>query len=120
VQYYGMTLALRDDPAAIARYKAEHANAWPEVLARLREVGVTEMKIFLLGTRLFMYCETVDGFDVAGDFARCSDDETYRKWDELMRTMQERVPEAGPGEWWATMECVFDLSWASPRAGVKG
>ena len=119
MQYYGMTLGLRDDEVAIARYRAEHANAWPEVIARLREVGVTEMRIFLLGTRLFMYCETVDGFDPATDFARCTDDPTYRRWDDLMRTMQERVPEAGPGEWWAMMECVFDLGWTTPGPAVE-
>jgi L-rhamnose mutarotase len=101
---------LREDPEKIARYKAEHANAWPEVLARLREVGVTEMKIFLRGTRMFMYCETVDGFDPDVDFARCLEDPTYRKWDELMRSLQARAPEANPDEWWARMECVFDLS----------
>ena len=119
MQYYGMTLGLRDDEAGIARYRAEHASAWPQVIARLREVGVTEMRIFLLGTRLFMYCETVDGFDPATDFARCTDDPTYRRWDELMRTMQERVPEAGPGEWWAMMECVFDLGWTPPGPAVE-
>jgi hypothetical protein len=27
-----------------------------------------------------------------------------------MRTLQERAPEARAGEWWATMEEVFDLS----------
>jgi len=27
-----------------------------------------------------------------------------------MRSMQERVGEARPGEWWARMELVFDLS----------
>ena len=62
MQAYGMALDLRDDPALIARYRTEHARAWPAVLARLREVGVTEMKIFLLGRRMFMYCETRDGF----------------------------------------------------------
>src|SRR5439155_20567001 len=62
VQAYGMALDLRDDAALIARYKKEHAQAWPAVLARLREIGVTEMKIFLLGRRMFMYCETRDGF----------------------------------------------------------
>ena len=31
------------------------------------------------------------------------------EWDELMRTFQEPVAEARPGEWWASMECVFDL-----------
>jgi L-rhamnose mutarotase len=109
VQAYGMALDLRNDPALIARYKKEHAAVWPEVVARLREIGVIEMKIFLLGRRMFMYCETRDGFDPAKDFARSNDDPTYRKWDELMRTMQERVADAKPDEWWARMELVFDL-----------
>ena len=111
MQTYGMALRLRDDPQVIARYRKEHARAWPEVLARLRQVGITEMRIFLLGRRLFMYCESVDGFDPASDFARCNDDPTYRRWDELMRGLQERVEEARPGEWWATMDLVFDLNW---------
>ncbi|MBV9281443.1 MAG: L-rhamnose mutarotase [Chloroflexi bacterium] len=111
MQCYGMTLALRDDPAAIERYKDEHRLAWPEVLARLRGAGIERMRIFLLGRRLFMYMETVDGFDPARDFPRLNEDPTYRRWDELMRTMQEKVPEAGPGEWWAEMQLVFDLSW---------
>jgi L-rhamnose mutarotase len=111
MQSYGLALDLRDDPAAIARYRMEHERAWPVVLERLRAVGVTEMKIYLLGRHLFMYCETRDGFDPGKDFARASDDPEYRKWDELMRTMQERVPEAKPGEWWSMMELVFDLGW---------
>ena len=111
MQSYGLALNLRDDPAGIARYKKEHQRAWPVVLERLRAVGITEMKIYLEGRRLFMYCETRDGFDPGRDFARCNDDPEYRKWDELMRTMQERVPEAKPGEWWSMMELVFDLNW---------
>jgi len=114
VQAYGMALDLRDDPKLIAQYRKEHERAWPEVLARLREIGVSEMRIFLLGRRMFMYCETRDGFDPAKDFARANDDPTYRKWDELMHTMQERVREAKPKEWWAEMELVFDLSWSRP------
>ena len=116
MQAYGLALDLRDDPGLIARYRAEHTHAWPEVLDRLRAVGITEMRIFLLGRRLFMYCETRDGFDPATDFARANDDPTYRKWDELMRTMQERVHDAKPGEWWAMMELVFDLNWPQHRS----
>ncbi len=121
MQVYGMALDLRDDPALVERYKREHAQAWPAVTARLREIGVTEMRIFLLGRRMFMYCETRDGFDPAVDFARSTDDPTYRTWDELMRTMQQPVPEAKPDEWWAMMELVFDLGWPQhrPAAGSR-
>jgi len=68
MQTYGMTLMLRDDDEVVARYREYHRNAWPEVLARLREVGVVEMKIYLIGRRLFMYMEAVDGFDPDRDF----------------------------------------------------
>jgi L-rhamnose mutarotase len=111
VKRYGMTLMLRDDPDAIARYRREHARVWPEVLARLRASGITGMRIYLLGRRLFMELEARDDFDPAREFPRLVEDERYREWDELMRTMQERSPEARPDEWWAAMELVFDLDW---------
>lgn len=116
MQSYGLTLLLRDDAALVERYKEYHRAAWPEVIARLKEIGVTGMEIFLLGRRMFMYLEVVDGFDPARDFARLNDVPRYREWDELMRTMQERVPEAGEGEWWAAMEKVFDLNWGGTQA----
>lgn len=117
---YGLALDLKDDPALIARYRKEHERAWPVVTRRLREIGVTEIRIFLLGRHLFMYCETRDAFDPKRDFARAMDDPEYRPWDELMRTMQQRVPEAKGGEWWALMEPVFDLGPAERRsAGIR-
>jgi L-rhamnose mutarotase len=118
MQTYGLTLQLVDDAALIERYKEHHRRVWPEVTARLREVGITEMRIYLLGRRLFMYVEAGDGFDPARDFARINEDPRSWEWDVLMRTMQERVTEAAEGEWWATMEPVFDLS-VEPASGGR-
>ena len=108
---FGMTLMLRDDPEAIERYRREHAQAWPAVVARLRDIGIIGMRIYLLDRRLFMEMDTVDEFDIATGFTSLDEDETYRRWDELMTSLQERAPEAAPGEWWARMEVVFDLKW---------
>ncbi len=113
MQSYGLTLLLRDDLAAIERYKQHHRQVWPEVAACLRRIGVREMRIYLLGRRLFMYLEAADGFDPDADFPRANTDPRYQEWDELMRTLQEKAPEAGPGGWWAAMEEVFDLNWTS-------
>ena len=54
------TLDLRDSPELIAEYRKRHsqAGAWPEILAGIREVGILEMEIYILGTRLFMIVET--------------------------------------------------------------
>lgn len=110
---YGLTLCLQDDPAKIALYKEHHRNVWPGVIARLREVGVNEMKIFLRGTRMFMYIETTDEFEPKRDFVRVNEDPVSKEWNELMATLQARAPEASPDEWWAPMEQVFDLGKAT-------
>ncbi len=111
MQSYGLTLLLKDDADVIDRYRRYHREAWPEVIARLKEIGIIEMKIFLIGRRLFMYMEAVDGFDPDRDFPKLNELPRYREWDVLMSSMQERVPEAREGEWWAAMEEVFDLNW---------
>ena len=117
VQCYAQTICLKDDAAEIERYKAYHAEAWPEVLHALKSVGVLEMKIYLLGARLFMYFETVDGFDPAVDFPRHMElNAKVREWGDLMRGFQEPAPEAAPGDWWAYMEEVFNLSDSLERA----
>ena len=108
---YGLTLCLRDDPEKIETYKRYHQNVWPEVVARLREVGVQEMKIFLRGRRMFMFIETDDAFEPRRDFARVNEDPKSKEWNELMATLQERAPEASPDEWWAPMELVFSMEW---------
>ena len=58
-----------------------------------------------------MYMETGDDFVPARDFPKYMETERARKWDELMRTFQEPVPDAASGEWWAEMDEVFDSAW---------
>jgi L-rhamnose mutarotase len=117
---FGMTLALRDDPEAVAAYVDAHRNAWPHVKQRLREVGISSMLIFLRGRRLFMCFEAPDGFDPSEGFAVLLDDPTYVEWDLQMRALQEPAPEALPGEWWAPMEMVFDLAWPDSASSGAG
>ena len=44
VKRYCQTLDLRDSPELIAEYRKRHsqAEAWPEILAGIREVGILE------------------------------------------------------------------------------
>lgn len=109
-QHYGMTIMLKDELGVIDTYIQHHANIWPEVAHGLKSVGISQMRIWLLGRHLFMHMETVDGFDPARDFARY-EAETPRasEWQRLMESLQEPVLVAQPGEWWADMRQVFDL-----------
>lgn len=107
---YALTINLKDDPEVIRQYKQYHAEAWPEVVRSLRQVGISDMKIFLLGRRLFMYLEAENDFDPAVDFPRyLTLHPKCQEWEDLMGRFQETVPEAKEGEKWAMMEKVFQL-----------
>ncbi len=107
---YALTVNLKDDPEIIAQYKQYHGNVWPEVRRSLEAVGVREMKIFLLGRRLFMYLTADDYFDLNLDLPKyLTLNPKCQEWEDLMTQLQEPVPEAKDGEKWALMEKVFDL-----------
>lgn len=106
-----LAVDLKDDAAAIETYKEHHRRVWPEVLASLRRAGVHDMDIYLLGRRLVMVVETE-----GQDFRRCFAAHLNRmshprvtEWEALTRSLQESLPGAAPGEWWARMEPVFSL-----------
>ena len=65
VKRYCQTLDLRDSPELIAEYRKRHSQAevWPEILTGIHEVGILEMEIYILGTRLFMIVEAPVDFD---------------------------------------------------------
>ncbi len=107
---FAQALDLKDDPALIEAYVAHHRRVHPEVVAALKGMGIVKMKIFLLGTRLFMYFEAPDSFDPSRDYQAYAAEPSCRAWDELMRGFQRRAPGAREGEWWASMVEVFDLA----------
>ena len=107
---YAKTVNLKDDTELIRQYKAYHAQVWPEIVQSFKGVGVLDMKIFLLGRRLFMYMSTTDDFDPETSI------QTYlqlhpkcREWESLMATYQEKVPESESDGLWADMEKIFQL-----------
>ena len=59
VKRYCQMLNLKNDAALIAEYRKRHSEGkvWPETLAAIREVGILEMEIYILGTNLFMIVE---------------------------------------------------------------
>ena len=117
-----LTVDLRDDAEAAAAYKAHHQAVWPEVRASLRRVGIRELEIYLLGTRLVMIVET-DGVDVRRAFAEhVASGPRVAEWETLMKALQRPAPAAAPGEWWTPMEplCRLDLRNAPASASRSG
>src|SRR5882672_9505575 len=59
---YCLTLDLEDDPALIAEYRRHHEKIWPEITASIKDAGIVDMEIYLLGTRMFMIMEVNERF----------------------------------------------------------
>jgi L-rhamnose mutarotase len=108
---YGRMIDLRDDQEKVDAYVRYHAEVWPEVLEGLRQDGVTDMKIFLRGRRMFMYMTATDEYMSKRGADAPVPHPRVLEWDRLMRTLQQPSPEASDTEWWADMELVFDLHW---------
>ncbi len=105
-----LLLDLRDDPALIADYEAQHRAVWPQVLAHLREQGVVGMQIYRLGTRLCMVMETDDARFDAGRMAQVSAaDPVVQAWEALMWKFQAPTPWTPAGEKWVEAALIFEL-----------
>ncbi|KAM9984707.1 hypothetical protein ACTFIY_009141 [Dictyostelium cf. discoideum] len=112
---YAQALDLVNDKELIEEYKKYHKNVWKEVNEALCSIGIKKMKIFLLGTHLFMYYEARADFDPKIDFQKYTElTPKANEWDNLMRKFQQKIsdiPENQLGEWWSPMDLVYDLDW---------
>lgn len=106
-----LTLDLKNDAEAIAQYDAYHANPFAEVVAALKTVGITDLRIYRLGTRLFMTYQADEGFNDQQDFARyLAMHPRCQQWEDLMGTFQQALPGTPEGEKWQPMQEVFNLA----------
>jgi L-rhamnose mutarotase len=102
---YAFKLRIKAD--AIQQYEEEHARVWPELLAKLKEVGISDYSIFRRGQDLFL-CMRVDDFDRA--WAQLDSDPVNQSWQKFMAPLFEPVPDQEPGERFAVMKEVFYLA----------
>jgi len=108
-QRYCLTLDLKDDPRLIAEYKRYHEKIWPEITESIRQSGIEDMEIYLLGTRMFMIMEVNDSFSFEKKGAADRENPKVQEWETLMWKFQQALTEAKPGEKWLTMERIFKL-----------
>lgn len=111
VKRYCQTLSLKDNEELIAEYRKRHSQGevWPETLAAIREVGILEMEIYILGTRLFMIVETPLDFDWDAAMARMATLPKQDEWEEYMSVFQQAEPGASSAEKWQLMDRMFHL-----------
>jgi L-rhamnose mutarotase len=108
---YCKTLELRDDEQLIAAYKKVHSkgNVWPEITQGMREVGILDMEIYLLGTKLFMIMDTVADFNHDKAMAVLAHKPRQSEWEAYVSKFQETTAEAKADEKWQLMERIYKL-----------
>ena len=111
VKRFCQTLDLRDNPELIAEYRRRHSqeHIWKEVPAGIREVGILEMEIYLLGTRLFMIVETPLDFDWDTAMACLGTLPRQAEWEDYMAEFQLVKAGMSSAEKWQLMERIFHL-----------
>jgi L-rhamnose mutarotase len=108
---YCLTLDLKDDPRLIAEYKQYHApgKAWPEITKSIRDSGIEDMEIYLLGTRMFIIMDVNEPFSFEAKAKADRLNPKVQEWEKLMWKFQQPLPQAAPGEKWMLMEKIFKL-----------
>ena len=106
---YCLAVDLKDDPRLIAEYKRYHENIWPEITQSIKDSGIEDLEIYLLGTRLFMIMEVNDRFSFEAKSKADHGNPKVQEWEQLMWKFQKPLPQAKPGEKWLLMERIFKL-----------
>ena len=111
VKRYVQTMDLKNDPKLIAEYRRRHSQeeSWKEIRDGIREVGILDMQIFILGTRLIMIVETPTDFDWDTAMARLAILPRQQEWEDYMAMFQQWREGATSDEKWKMMEPMFCL-----------
>ena len=111
VRRFCQTMDLKDDPRLIEEYRHRHSreNHWREIAKGIRQVGILEMEIYILGTRLFMIVETPLDFDWDEAMKRLATLPRQQEWEDYMAIFQKCRDGATSDEKWQMMERMFYL-----------
>lgn len=111
VKRYVQTMLLKDEPQLIAQYRQAHSRekAWAEILDGIRQVGILEMDIHILGNRLVMIVETPLDFDWDKAMKRLASLPRQQEWEAFVAQFQQCDANATSDQKWQMMERMFQL-----------
>ncbi len=108
---YCKTLTLENDPHLIADYKKVHAAgaAWPEITQGMLDVGILDMEIYIVGTRLFMIMDTIPDFDHDRAMTELATKPRQSEWEAYVSKFQRTSSDASADEKWQLVERIYKL-----------
>ena len=111
IKRYVQFLEISDAPELIAQYRKWHSQEynWKKVRDGIREVGILEMEIYLLGSRLVMIVDAPVDFRWSEAMKRLATLPRQAEWEALVSKFQGCRPDARSDEKWQPMERIFRL-----------
>ncbi|MDN3665540.1 L-rhamnose mutarotase [Algibacter miyuki] len=106
---YCFALDLVDDAKLIEDYKIAHQKVWPEIIKSIKDAGIEDLEIYLVGNRLFMIMKVNESFSFEKKNDMDANNPTVQEWETLMWKYQQALPMAKEGEKWMLMEKIFQL-----------
>jgi L-rhamnose mutarotase len=90
MERFCFTFELR--PGAEAEYQRRHDEIWPELVAALKDAGVSNYTLFRRDRQVIAYCECEP--DAATAFGNVGATEVNRRWSAWFEDVIERLTDA--------------------------
>lgn len=111
IKRFVQTLTLNSDEEARREYIKWHSpeHNWEEIRNGIREVGIIEMEIYILGNTLVMIVDTPEDFDWEKAMARLATLPRQAEWEAFVSQFQGCNANATSDEKWQMMQRIFFL-----------
>ena len=108
---YVQFLEISDDPELMEQYRKWHSEEhhWKEIRDGIRQVGILEMEIYMLGNKLVMVVDTPADFQWEEAMNRLATLPRQAEWEAFVSKFQGCAANARSDEKWQPMERMFRL-----------
>ena len=108
---YVQFLEISDDPELKAQYRKWHSEefSWKEIRDGIRQVGILEMELYIIGNRLAMIVDTPADFNWQEAMNRLAALPRQEEWEAFVSKFQGCAADARSDEKWQPMERIFYL-----------
>ena len=76
----------------------------------MRDVGILNMEIYILGTRLFMIMDTVPDFDHEKAMKELAGKPRQSEWEAYVSKFQNTSAEATADDKWQVMDRIYEMN----------
>ena len=108
---YVQFLEITDSPELMEQYRYWHSEEhhWREIREGIREVGILEMELYMLGNRLVMIVDTPADFQWQEAMDRLAKLPRQAEWEAFVARFQGCSADARSDEKWQPAERIFRL-----------